>query len=80
MIVILEAIFKMKLNLNDSELTTILTFLGEAINEDNVFDMQKATIKNILDKINDNVQFKHHNIVEDIVIDMREAYFEEDEE
>ena len=70
----------MKLNLNDSELITILTYLEEAINEDNVFDMQKATIKNILNKINDNIEFNHHNALEQFVLDINEAYFNEEDD
>ena len=65
----------MDLKLNDSELNTILFCMENMVNEDNLFDIQKATVKSILSKINDNVQFQHHNMVENHVLEIRENYF-----
>lgn len=69
----------MDLNLNDSELMTILNVFERELNQDNLFDFEIATVKTILGKINDNVQFQHHNIVEEYVLEIKKAYLEEEE-
>ena len=66
----------MDLKLNDSELMTILNVFERELNEDNLFDFEIATVKTILGKINDNVQFKHHNAVEEYVMEIKDAYLE----
>ena len=66
----------MDLKLNNSELMTILNVFERELNEDNLFDFEIATVKTILKKINDNVQFKHHNAVEEYVLEIRENYLD----
>ena len=70
---------KMDLKLNDSEINTILYCMENMLNEDNLWDIQIAAVKSVLGKINDNVQFQHHNAVEEHVLEIREDYFEEGE-
>ena len=67
----------MKLNLNDSEIMEILSMIDE-FGIGDVDPMEKATLLSIVKKINDNVQYKHHNYIDDFCIDVR-ANLEEDE-
>lgn len=68
---------KMDLKLNNSELNTILSCMENMLNEDNLYGIQIAAVKSVLKKINDNVQFQHHNTVENHVLEIREAFFVE---
>lgn len=67
----------MDLKLNNAELTTILNVFARELNEDNLWDFEIATVKNILKKINDNIQYKHHNNIEEQVLEVREYIMEE---
>ena len=67
----------MKLNLNDSEINTILSLIDNEGMED---PMLKATFKSILDKVNNQIQFQHHNDIDDFVCDMLNYYYPEEEE
>lgn len=67
----------MDLKLNDSELMTILNVFERELNEDNLYDFEIATVKSVLNKINDNVQYQHHNAIEEYVLEIRENFLVE---
>ena len=67
----------MKLNLNNAELTAIMNLISNAINVDALYDFEIATFKNVLDKINNNIEFKHHNVVDDAVCTILVDFYSE---
>ena len=66
----------MKLNLNDSEIMEVMNLIANALNEDLLYDMEKATVRNILDKINGQIQYRHHDMVDDSVCTIIADYYD----
>ena len=64
----------MDLKLNDSEIMAILTMIDDYSSE-GMESLVKTTLLSITNKINDNVQYKHHNLIDDYGIDVR-SYLE----
>lgn len=69
----------MKLNLNDSEIMEIMNLIANALNEDLLYDMEKATVRNVLKKVNNSVQYPHHNAIDDSVCTIVRDYYSESE-
>ncbi len=57
----------MDLKLNNSELMAILTHIDDSLGYD-LEPLERITHMNIVNKINDQVQFKHHNAIEDYAV------------
>ena len=55
-------------------MNTILCCIENIVNEDNLYDIQIAAVKSILSKINDNVEFQHHNAIEEHVLEINETF------
>ena len=70
----------MDLKLNDSEVIGLLSLIDEDLMNETQDPMIKAMWKNVLDKINSNIQFKHHNEIDEFVIAMIDAYYNEEGE
>jgi hypothetical protein len=70
----------MKLDLNDSEVIGILSLIDEDLNNETQDPMIKAMWKNILDKINNNIEFKHHNTTDEFVVGLIDVYYNEEGE
>ena len=68
----------MNLKLNDSEVITILNLIDEELSQDVVDPMMKATLKNIINKINGQVEFKHHNEIDEFAVAMLNASYMEE--
>lgn len=66
----------MKLNLNDSEIMEVMNLIENALNEDLLYDMEKATVRSILYKINGQIQYPHHNIVDESVCNILAEYYD----
>ena len=66
----------MKLKLNDSEIMEVMTLIANALSEDALYDMEKATVRNILDKINGQVQYPHHTAIDDLVCTIIADYYD----
>ena len=65
----------MKLNLNNSEIMEVMNLIANALNEDALYDIEKATVRSILRKINNNVQYQHHNAIDDSVCTIVRDYY-----
>ena len=61
----------MQVKLNDSEIMAILTHIDNALYQD-LEPMERATYLSILEKINAQIQFNHHNTIDDYCIAIRE--------
>lgn len=68
----------MKLNLNDSEVMEVMNLMANALNEDALYDIEKATVKNILDKINNQIQYKHHEAIDNSVCTIIADYYDDE--
>ena len=66
----------MKLNLNDSEIMEIMNLVANALNEDALYDMEKATVRSVLNKINGQIQYQHHNAIDDSVCTILSDYYD----
>ena len=66
----------MKLNLNDSEIMEVMNLIANALNEDALYDIEKTTVRNILDKINGQTQYQHHNAIDDSVCTILADYYD----
>ena len=72
---------KMELKLNDSEIITILNLCDEELSQDVVDPVMKTTLKHLIEKINGQVQFKHHNGIDEYTCAILNAsYFVEAED
>ena len=67
----------MDLKLNNSELAIILNFCDVELSEDVVDPMMKATIKTLLTKINNQIEFQHHNQTDDFVTSLISYHYTE---
>lgn len=66
----------MKLNLNDSEIMEVMNLIANALNEDALYDIEKATVKNILQKINGQIQYQHHTAIDESVCTILADYYD----
>jgi hypothetical protein len=57
-----------------------LSLIDEELRNDKIDPLLKATCKNILDKINDQIQFQHHNSIDDFVCSMLNTYYPEEDD
>ena len=69
----------MKLNLNDSEVMEVMNLIANALNEDALYDMEKATVQNILLKINGQIQYRHHDAIDESVCTILADYYDLEE-
>ena len=68
----------MELKLNDSEVIEILSLIDQAISDDILEPMEIATFKNVVKKINDQIQYKHHNEIDEFVVAINNVHFAEE--
>lgn len=68
----------MDLKLNDSEIITILNLIDEELSQEVVNPMMKITLKNIVNKINGCVEFKHHNEIDEFAVAILNASYMEE--
>jgi len=66
----------MDLKLNDSEIMQLLTYIDDASGYD-LEPMERATFLSITNKINNQVQYKHHNFIDNFCVDVRSVLLEE---
>ena len=62
----------MDIKLNDSEIMAILTHIDDVLGYD-LEPIERVTWLNIMQKINDQIQFKHHNTIDEFCIAIRES-------
>lgn len=67
----------MKLKLNNSEIMTILTIIDDQFRSFDNEPLVKATLINILQKINNNVRDPANRCVDSFVVDIIDTYLEE---
>lgn len=67
----------MKLKLNNSEIMTILTIIDDQFRSFDNEPLVKATLINILQKINNNVRDPANRCVDSFVVDIINTYLEE---
>jgi len=62
----------MQIKLNNSEIMAILTHIDDVLGYD-LEPIERATWLSILGKINDQIQFKHHDAIDEYCIAIRES-------
>ena len=60
----------MEINLNDSEIMALLTHIDDTLGYD-LEPIERATWLSLLNKISDNVQYRHHEAIDDYCIAIR---------
>jgi len=65
----------MELKLNDSEIMTLLAHIDDALTFP-AEGLERTTLLNIMHKINDQIQFRHHNEIDNFCIELRKCYEE----
>jgi len=67
----------MDLKLNDSEIMQLLTMIDDASGYD-LEPIEKTTLLSVVNKINNQVEFNHHNLIDNFCIDVRSVLEEDD--